>query len=141
MHSAPSSARAFMMSAKWSLSVNNDIYSELCSGQRDSKTPRQHAHGHQRSLSRMIQMSKDFNSDFKGRVCTSTCEVTLNPQRTRTARSGGPECLTAALGACLRLLFPGGSPWKLAYFTYSSGFRLPGKKRHLLHLSSLDADA
>lgn len=139
MHSAPGSARAFMISAKWSLSVNNNIYYELCSGQRDSKTPRQHAHGHQSSLSRMIPMSKGFSSDFKGRLCTSTCEAALDPQRTRRARSGDPERLTAAPLPPAPL--PRGSPWKLAYFTYSSGFRLPGKKRHLLHLSSLDVGA
>ena len=64
MHSAPSSSKAFIISAKQLLSVNNNTYYKLRSRQRDSKTPRQYAHGHQSSLSRTIQMSKDFNSDF-----------------------------------------------------------------------------
>lgn len=112
MHSAPSSSRAFIISAKQLLSVNNNIYYKLRSRQRDSKTPRQHAHGHQSSLSRMIQMSKDFNSDFilrrehaHTRVRSHLTHRGLEQQGVAT-----PSPFTAPPGTRLGLLFPVGLP-------------------------------
>lgn len=148
MHSVLSSSSAFIISAKWLLSVNNDIYDKLCSRQQDSKTPRQHAHGHQSSLSRMIQMSKDFNSGvILRRECAHTCvrshlahtgqgqQEVMTPSPSRLLWEPGKGTFWA------RTPLPSGSPWKLAYFIYFNGFRLPGKKHPLLHLNNLDVDA
>lgn len=58
-------------------------------------------------------------------MCTYTCEITLDPQRTRTARSGDPESLTAAPGTRLGLLFPVGLPgsWPVSVTPVALGSR------------------